>query len=289
MNVVVGAAPSGLDIFTRFGGVLTDPLSITFNIREPGGSVLSPSGVAGFKRSTGHFDARSFGAMPSGFAVNGWFIDWTVTSPAGVTSTASEEFVVAASMATAFTNIDDITGQVKLDLSIADSKFTAAQLETFLDKALNRLNRKLRLTGTAAELSISQTTGAVTPAPDASIQDLIVLQMECLMAQQRYSDSLAGGIRVKDGDSEIDKTSGLRANQDIVKRICDELDAAILDYLANDPSQGAGEFGELVTYDNSKVITESDHQGEGAGRLRDWSSPFDHDFGLGGHPNGRGG
>lgn len=278
MNVVVGAPPSGLDIFTRFGGVLTDPSSITFDIIAPDGTTLSPSGVAGFERSTGHYDARNFGNMPSGYAVNGWRITWTVTSPAGVTNTASEDFVVATSMETAFTNIDDITGQVKLDLAIADSSFTSAQLETFLKKSLNRLNRRLRLTGTSAELSISQTTGAVTPVPNASLHDLIVLQMECLMAQQRYSDSLGGSIRVKDGDSEIDKTAGLSANQQIVRNICAELDQAILDYIAS--TAGAAEYGALVTYDNSKILTESDHQGEGTGRLRDHSSPFD-DFGFG--------
>ena len=275
MNVVVGAAPSGLDIFTRFGGVLTDPAAITFNIIAPDDTVLSPSGVAGFKRTTGHYDARSFGNMPSGYAVNGWQIVWTVQSPAGVTNTATEDFVVATSMETAFTNIDDIATQVKLDLAVADSTFTSAQLEIFLEKALNRLNRRLRFTGTTSEMSISQTTGAVTPVPDSTIHDLIILQMECLMAQQRYSDSLGGSIRVKDGDSEIDKTAGLSANRDIVNAICKELDEAIKDFLANDPSQGAGEHGELITYDNSKIYTESDHQGEGDGRLRDWRSPFD--------------
>ncbi|MCK5610121.1 hypothetical protein KAR91_50070 [Candidatus Pacearchaeota archaeon] len=275
MNVVVGAPPSGLDIFTRFGGVLTDASAITFNINSPASGILTPSGVAGFRRSVGHYDARNFGNMPSGHAVNGWSITWTVTSPAGVTNTATEDFVVATSMETAFTNIDDITGQVKLDLAVSDDKFTSAELETFLEKALNRLNRRLNFTGTTSELSISQTTGAVIPTPNSSIQDLIVLQMECLMAQQRYSDSLGGSIRVKDGDSEIDKTAGLTANKDIVKRICEELDAAILDYLSNDVTEGAGVHGALVTYDNSKVITDSDHDGEGTGRQRDWTSPFD--------------
>ncbi len=275
MNIVVGAAPSGLDIFTRFGGVLTDPSAIVFNIISPASGTLSPSGVAGFRRSTGHYDARDFGVMPSGHAVNGWRITWTVTSPAGVTNTASEDFVVATSMETAFTNIDDITGQVKLDLAVADDKFTDNELEIFTEKALNRLNRRLNFTGTVSELSISQTTGAITPAPNSSIQDLIVLQMECLMAQQRYSDSLGGSIRVKDGDSEIDKTAGLGANKDIVKSICSELDRAIVDYLANDNTQGAGEHGALITYDNSKVITDSDHSGEGNGNQRDWTSPFD--------------
>lgn len=283
-DVIIGSPPTDLDIFTRFGGgLLTDPLSIIFNIKTPDGSTLAPSGVAGFRRSVGHYDARNFGAIPSGFPILGWSITWTVTSPANVVTGATEDFcVIGATIILPDSDIDDITDQVTLDLSIADDKFTDAELKIFLQKSINRLNRKLRLTGTAGELSIDQTTDAILPTPNSTLQDLIVLQMECIMAQQRYSDSLAGGIRVKDGDSEIDKTSGLKANKDVVDRICDELDAAILDYLTNDPSQGAGEFGELVTYDNSKVITESDHQGEGTGRLRDHSSPFDHNFGSGG-------
>lgn len=268
MIIAVGASGILLDIYTRYQGVLTDPSSISYVIYEPGDTAVASG--AGHKESTGHYDARD-SIIPSGYSVaSSWSIVWTIVSPAGVTSTATEEFTVVSSLTSSFSNVDNLIDQLKLDLGIT-TEYTQAQFETFITKALNRLNRRLQLTDTTAELYFDDTTGTIQPTPNATIFDLILMQIECLIVKQARRTAVGKGIRVRDGDSEIDTTAGFGGHKDVVDDFCGELDAAINKLLYFLASTG----GDIVNYANSYIFQIMSHQGDGSGEIRDFSSPFD--------------
>jgi hypothetical protein len=266
-------AASGLDIFLRDGnGNLTDPISITFDIKEPAGTTVHDD-VAGFKRSIGHYDARN-AVIPSGFdTTSAWQIIWTFTSTGGVTKSAIEEFTVTAGLSSSFTNVDEISNQIREDIAITAGEFTETQIEIFIVKSLNRLNRRLLLTGTTLELIFNDSTGTITPTPNADIQDLIVLQAECLITGSRQASAVSKGIRVRDGDSEIDTTAGFGGHNDVSRNLCGDLDKAIEDYLWN--KKGAAQNGQIVWYGNQRIQEDMDHDGQGSQLTRDFSSPFD--------------
>lgn len=276
--IQAGAAPQDLDIFTRFGGALADPLSITFSIISPTG-MLAPSGVAGFKRSVGHYDARDFGNIPSGLDPTPWTICWSITSPAGVVSSATESFSVATAIDASFTNIDNLVDQIEIDLGLESTDFTQTQYETIVLKALNRLNRKLGISGTTSELTIDQTDSSIQPTPSTALHDLILLQADCIIAKNLRRTAIGKGIRVKDGPSEIDTTASFSGQDQMVRDFCDELNTAVAQYLSD--LDGADQHGELITYDNTRIFTDSDHDGDGDGRTRDYRSPFDVGHGFG--------
>ena len=267
---------SGLDIFLRdVNGNLTDPSTITYDIIEPGLTVVA-NDTSGFRRSTGHYDARNT-TIPSGFDLTlPWTITWTFIFN-GVTTNASEEFTVAAGLSAGFILEEDLSQQIKTDLAISATEFTTSEINIFITKAVNRINRRLLLTGTSAQMSYNSTIGTISPALNSSLQDLIVLQTECLIAQSRNSNAVSKGIRVKDGDSEIDTTAGFAGHKDVISRLCDELDEAIKQYLYN--TTGAAQNGKMVWYGNSNVFEEMGHNGQGNQETRDFSSPFDSNFG----------
>jgi len=88
-------------------------------------------------------------------------------------------------------------------------RFSDAQLLALLKKSARRLNRTLCLTGTSDEISIDA-SGCVSP-DDQDLEDLVLLQAECLIASREYQSDLAGngGLLVKDGEQTIDKRNGL--------------------------------------------------------------------------------
>jgi len=275
MIIPVGAAASGLDIFLRFNGILTDPLSITYVIFEPT-SIPVGSG-SGFKRSVGHYDARNT-VIPSGFdTTQPWLITWDFTSPAGVTSTASENFTVSDSLSSAFDNLGDLKTQVKLDLNIT-TQYTEDELNLFIQKAVNRLNRRLEFTGTANELSIDAGTGAIIPTPDSTIQDFLVMQTECLIIKTDRRVAVGKGIRVKDGETEIDTTASFKGFKDVVDDICGELAQAVEDFLIDEVENTynvAFQDADNIWYGNSNICENLFHNGQGDGRTRCEVSPYD--------------
>lgn len=266
---------SGLDIFLRYNGVLTDPLSISYQIFEPLGTGVG-SGV-GFKREVGHYDARNT-TIPSGYDITqSWTITWTFTSPAGVTSQASENFTVVDSLSPSFDNVQDIKEQTKLDLGLT-TEFTDAQLTVFIQKAINRINRRLELTGTSLELSFDSGTGTITPIPNATILDFLVMQTECLIIKRDRRVAVGKGIRVKDGETEIDTTASFAGFNDAVRDICDELDQAVKDYLAKKDEEkilDVSDAGEIVWYGNSSIRAAMTHNNQGSGRIRSFISPLE--------------
>jgi hypothetical protein len=267
--IAVNQPASGLDIYLRFNGILTDPLSISYNIKEP--NLVTVASGNGFKRSVGHYDARN-STIPSGYdTTSSWQIAWTFVSPGGVTSTATEEFTVTAALVSAFTNIDNVIEIIKTNMGL-DTEYTQTEYETFISKALRRLNRRLFFTGTTSVLSISSSTGSITPTPNDTIFDLIILQSECLISKNIRRQAVSKGIRVRDGDSEIDTTAGFSGHSDVVKDFCGELEDAIKDYLVN--HDGAGQHGDMIGYADQEIYEVLDHNGD-AYNERELSSPFD--------------
>lgn len=275
MLIPVGLPASGLDIFLRFQGVLTDPLSISYDIIEPALTTVA-SGV-GFKRSTGHYDARN-SVIPSGFSISeAWTITWTFTSPVGVTSSLSENFTVVAALVPSFDNLTNIKNDIKTDLGIT-TEFTDTELTTFIQKALNRLNRRLNYVGTSQELSFDSGLGVILPTPSTALLDLITLQSECLIASRSRVSAVAKGIRVRDGDSEIDTTASFGGHNAIVRELCEELTLGINQFLYN--QAGVAQHAKVSWYGNRRIEADMDHDGQGTGRTRDFTSPFDGDDGF---------
>lgn len=274
--IAVNTIPSGLDLFTYYQGLLTDASSISFVIKEPAATTVASG--AGFKRSTGHYDARNAGAIPSGYSIaSAWSIVWTVTSPAGVTTTATEEFTVVSSMTSSFDNIQDVKDQVKLDLGLT-TEFTDSQLTTFVIKAINRLNRRLELTGTSSELSFDAGTGTISPSPNSTMQDFIVMQTECLIIKRDRRVAIGKGIRVKDGETEIDTTASFGGWNDAVNDICEELNDAIEEFKEEtdkDIYYAAYDSAENIWYGTRRICEDLDHAGQGDGHTRCTTSPYD--------------
>ena len=86
------------------------------------------------------------------------------------------------------------------------ARFGDATLIFILQKAGRRINRRLCLNGTSKEITVDGTTGEITPV-DGELQDLVLLQAECMVAsrefQQELSDGTAG-LLVRDGEQTLD-------------------------------------------------------------------------------------
>lgn len=270
--IPVLTAASGLDIFLRDGaGNLADPTSITYDITEPGATLVADD-AAPFKRSTGHYDARTT-TIPSGFSTaSPWTITWTWTSPGGITSSKSEEFTVSESLGGSFSDIDKITTQIKKDIALSATELTDSDIEVFIQKALDRLNLKLNFEGTSKELSFNDSLGTINPSPSSTIRAMIVMQAECLILKRRHADAVTKGIKVRDGDSEIDTTAGFRGHGDVVGSVCDDLEVCISRFLSGQEG-GAAEHGGLIWAGNSRNFEDADHDGQSS-ETRDFRSQF---------------
>jgi len=276
--VAQGQAASGLDIFIRFQGALTDPIAgPTYVIKEPGGTTVGTG--SGFKRSTGIYDARAT-VIPSGFSITEeWKVTWTATSPASVTSSSTQCFSVVASLDFAFNNLQNITDLVKLDLGLSDTDFTDVQFQQFTQKAVNRINRRLCLTGTSKQLSFDEGTGTITPTPNATIFDFLIMQIECFIVRNLRKVAVGKGIRVRDGETEIDTTAGFGGFKDQVTDICGELEMAVTDHLKREDqaefSSVTSKYADVIWYGSSRVCEDLDHDGQNSGHRRCIISPFE--------------
>jgi hypothetical protein len=181
-----------------------------------------------------------------------------------------------------------IKERAEVDLGLASDAYTDAQWVSLTERAVSRINRKLNLSGQDSEITLSAGTytrsdsGAITD----SIGDIVLLQVECIVAKTLRRSAVSKGIRVKDGDSSIDTTAGFDGHAGVVDDICGELNQAIIDYKTQDPDgeAGAASFGKLITYDNSEIIIDVDHNGQ-TSTQRDYRSPFDpNNEGLNNYP-----
>jgi len=272
-------AASGLDIRLRnTEGLLTDPTTITYDIEEPAGSLVADDAVP-FKRSVGIYDARTT-IIPSGFSTaTPWKITWVWTSPGGVTSTKCEDFNVSGALTGFFDDITDIRTQIRLDLNVGTTELTDAELNVIVQKSVDRINFKLQLQGTSEELTFDTNTGQICPAPNGTIRAFVVMQSECLIVKRRMGDAVSKGIRVRDGESEIDTTAGFKGHKDIISTVCGQLDACIAQYLKDKAlgvfgETGAAQHGDLIWAGNSRIFEDADFDGD-AFTTKDFRSPFD--------------
>lgn len=179
-------------------------------------------------------------------------------------------------------SISGIRQRAIVDMALSSTSFTDTQWAYLADKSVRRLNRKLRTEGENSQLSISgvDSSGVIVRSDSGSISDsladIVLLQVECLVAKNIRRSSVGKGIKVRDGDSEIDTTASFGGHNMVVSDACSELDSAIKEFLSNDPesTSDASTYGALITYDNSNIIVDADHNGDSGG-TRDYSSPFD--------------
>ena len=181
-----------------------------------------------------------------------------------------------------------IKERAEIDLGLSSDAYTDAQWNSLTERAVTRINRKLNLTDQDGELVLANGTYTRSDAGELSdsVTDIVLLQVECILAKTLRRSAVSKGIRVKDGDSSIDTTAGFDGHAGVVDDICGELNQAIIDYKVQDPDgeAGAAAFGKLVTYDNSEIIIDVDHNGQ-TSRQRDYRSPFDPtDEGLNNYP-----
>lgn len=271
ITIPVLQVASGLDVFTFFNGVLTDPFSINYEITEPSGALVG-SGV-GFQISIGHYDARN-SVIPSGYStIDLWTIEWTFISSASGSSSFTEDFFVTNTIDAEFTEPTDPENHLNTILEFVEEDLgitiTASSLETLIKKALHRINRKLSLTGDAL-LVYDSNTKLISPTPNDVLLDIILLQVECLMVKKERIRVVGGGLRIRDGDTELDISDAFNGFRDIVNDTCGELDKAIKQYLFNKISDN----GEIVWYHNQKHIVDTRQ-----GNRRSFRSPFDPDKG----------
>ena len=178
----------------------------------------------------------------------------------------------------AINTVSGILERSTIDLGLASDAYTNTEWDSLVSRSVVRINRKLSLTGNDGELTLASGTytrddaAAVTD----SIGDIVLLQTECIISKSLRRSAVSKGIRVKDGDSSIDTTASFTGHNDIVEDICGELSEALTSYLTVDPDgeAGAATHGGLITYDNSEITTEQNHNGETT-HLRDYRSPFD--------------
>lgn len=270
--IPVLTAASGLDIFLRNGaGQLTDPSSITYDIKEPGGTLVADDAVP-FKKSVGIFDARTT-IIPSGFSVDDpWCIIWSFTAPGGVTSSKTEEFTVSTALFGSFIGESQIINQIKTDIAFVAGELTDEQLNIIIQKSLDRLNLKLNFQGTDREMSFNTTTGIISPAPDSALTALIVMQGECLITKRRQAQGAKSGRRIRQDSDFVDTTGGLSSQRDLTRTVCNELDKCIDDYMRG--IDGAAQHGDIVWQGNRRAFEDADFDGDGFVE-KDFRSPFD--------------
>ena len=84
--------------------------------------------------------------------------------------------------------------------------FSDNQLIQIVIKAARRVNRKLCLTGTTNEIVVSNVTGEVTAPDNNDLDDLVLLQAECMIASRQFSEELSDGttgLLVTDGEQTL--------------------------------------------------------------------------------------
>jgi len=112
--------------------------------------------------------------------------------------------------------------------------FSDAQLIAIVIKAARRINRRLDLNGTDDEIVVSGTTGEITSPDDDALDDLVMLQAECMIASRQFSEELTdgtAGISMKDGEQSLDtRARGVARGTffDSPHGPCEELKQAII-------------------------------------------------------------
>lgn len=111
--------------------------------------------------------------------------------------------------------------------------YSDPQLIQILGKAARRINRRLCLFGTTSEVVIDGTGEFLNPIDDGALEDIVLLQAECMLSSREFTEGLRDGsigIAVKDGEQNIDTKSLANARGsffDSPHSPCAELEQAI--------------------------------------------------------------
>jgi len=110
-------------------------------------------------------------------------------------------------------------------------RFSDQQLIQILQKAGRRINRRLCLTDSDDEITVD-TSGCITPE-STRLQDLVLLQAECMLASRDFVFDLnsgTGGLLARDGEQTMDTREAMKGRStyfDSKHGPCSELAEAI--------------------------------------------------------------
>jgi hypothetical protein len=86
------------------------------------------------------------------------------------------------------------------------SRFSDQQIIIILQKAARRVNRILCLFNTDEEIVIDTSGNIITP-DDGALEDLVLLQAECLLAKRDFTEAVnedSEGLLIVDGEQRVD-------------------------------------------------------------------------------------
>ncbi len=131
------------------------------------------------------------------------------------------------------------------------AKYSDIQLIQIIQKAGRRINRKLCLTGTSNEVVVDGGGEIVAPTGNPDLQDIVLMQAECMVASREYQDDLrdAGGIVIRDGEQTVDTSkTGIARGTFYSSEFspCAELKMCIRDMKLRGIEPGSGGPGKLV-------------------------------------------
>jgi len=87
------------------------------------------------------------------------------------------------------------------------ARFSDIQLIQILQKAGRRINRRLCLFGTTDEVVVDSGGNITSPSGDGGLEDLVLMQAECMISQRDAQESLLNGtdgVKIDDGEQTID-------------------------------------------------------------------------------------
>ncbi len=147
-----------------------------------------------------------------------------------------------------------------------DERFDYDQIVALISGALKRLARRILL-------NITITNGALSREPTSTESDLIVIQTQCNIAKRELYNASRKGARIRQDESSVDTAAGLSVLKEAVNGeggVCTELEAAIAEYLEENPIETtsvAGTYGENIWQGNKKLYEDVDHDGQGFERI----------------------
>lgn len=163
-------------------------------------------------------------------------------------------------MSEEYTVIDQIRAVIGDDDPV-NERFTDDQINSLINVACNRLQ------AAAATFLISISDGELSKVPTPTEYALLVMQVQCILANRDLNSAIRKGVRVKQDENEVDTSAGLSAFIQAVTGkggICDQLKDAIKDYITNGDTDGsaAAQYGENIWSGNRNVYDDVTHNGQ---------------------------
>ncbi len=126
------------------------------------------------------------------------------------------------------------------------ARFSDIQLIQILQKAGRRINRRLCLFDTADEITVDSGGNITSPANDGALEDFVLMQAECMIAQRGAQEALidgTDGVHIVDGEQTMDTRASAIARGTFFNSAhspCGELEAQLKIEKLNRLMSGAG-------------------------------------------------